>query len=56
MKKQIIIMMTVVCSLLIVANSVFADLNDGMVAYWSFDGNANDGSGNGNNGLSTALP
>ncbi len=50
MKKQIKIMMTVVCMMLLVANSVFAGLNDGLAAYWSFDGNANDGSGNGNNG------
>jgi hypothetical protein len=28
-----------------------ADLNDGLVAYYPFDGNANDVSGNGNNGV-----
>jgi len=28
----------------------FADLNDGLVAYYPFDGNANDESGNGNDG------
>jgi len=30
--------------------SVLADLNDGLVAYYPFDGNANDESGNGNEG------
>lgn len=30
---------------------VYADLNDGLVAYYPFNGNANDESGNGNNGL-----
>ena len=28
----------------------FADLKDGLVAYYPFNGNANDESGNGNNG------
>jgi len=30
---------------------VWADLNDGLVAYYPFDGNANDESGNGNHGI-----
>ncbi len=34
----------------IYSNMSFADLNDGLVAYYSFSGNANDYSGNGNNG------
>ena len=29
----------------------YADLNDGLVAYYPFNGNANDESGNGNNGI-----
>jgi len=32
------------------AIGVRADINDGLVAYYPFDGNANDASGNGNNG------
>jgi hypothetical protein len=36
--------------LLLGATAVLADLNTGLVAYYRFDGNANDASGNGNNG------
>jgi len=32
------------------SGSVYADLNDGLVAYYPFNGNANDESGNGNHG------
>ncbi|MBN1903886.1 MAG: LamG domain-containing protein, partial [Deltaproteobacteria bacterium] len=32
-------------------NYAFADLNDGLIAYYPFNGNANDESGNGNDGL-----
>jgi len=35
----------------LVFNSSHASLVDGLVTYYSFDGNANDGSGNGNNGI-----
>ena len=31
-------------------NVAFADMNDGFVAYYPFNDNANDESGNGNNG------
>ncbi|MBW2553558.1 MAG: hypothetical protein JRE20_05450 [Deltaproteobacteria bacterium] len=31
-------------------NNVYADLSDGLVAYYPFNGNADDESGNGNNG------
>ena len=44
---------TVFLSLLILclfASTVFAALNDGLVAYYPFNGNANDESGNGNHG------
>jgi len=34
-------------------NITHADLNDGLVAYYPFNGNANDESGNGNNGTVT---
>jgi len=33
---------------------VWADLNDGLVAYYPFDGNAQDPSGNGHNGTENA--
>ena len=35
---------------LLTAQAVFADLSDGLVAYYPFNGNANDLSGNGNHG------
>ncbi len=36
--------------LLFFASTVFASLTDGLVAYYPFNGNANDASGNGNHG------
>jgi hypothetical protein len=45
--KQIMIAMTV---LLLACGVCYGDLNDGLVAYYPFDGNANDESGNGNDG------
>ncbi len=36
--------------MLLISSSVHADLNDGLVAYYPFNGNANDESGNGNDG------
>ncbi len=39
-----------VAALLGLGASVRADLNDGLIAYYPFNGNANDASGNGNNG------
>jgi len=33
------------------SGTAYADLNDGLVAYYPFDGNANDESGNGNHGV-----
>ncbi|MBI4680406.1 MAG: LamG domain-containing protein [Nitrospirae bacterium] len=50
MKKNIMIV-TVVFMTLFFVSSVFAGLNDGLLAYYSFNGNANDYSGNGNNGI-----
>ena len=35
---------------LVVGGSAFAGINDGLVAYYPFNGNANDESGSGNNG------
>jgi hypothetical protein len=34
-----------------ISGTAYADLNDGLVAYYPFDGNANDESGNGNHGV-----
>lgn len=36
--------------MLLVTSGVYADLNNGLVAYYPFDGNVLDASGNGNNG------
>ena len=49
MKKLVVLTMAlaVVC---VLCNIVYADLNDGLVAYFPFNGNANDESGNGNHG------
>ena len=41
----------VICILLIHTISIAQNLDFGLVGYWSFDGNANDISGNGNNGI-----
>ena len=46
MKKIIILFLFV-----LVTTSIFADLNRGLVAYYPFNGNANDESGNGNHGI-----
>jgi len=46
MKKVIIFLGIFICF----AVSAYAGINDGLVAYYPFNGNANDESGNGNNG------
>ena len=46
MKKPVLIVLVV----LFLTSTVSADLFDGLVLYYSFDGNANDASGNGCNG------
>jgi pimeloyl-ACP methyl ester carboxylesterase len=48
MKNQILI---AICLLTAFSFSARADLNNGLVAYYPFNGNANDASGNGNNGV-----
>ena len=48
--KRIISMLIVITIILILLPHASADLNDGLVAYWPFNGNANDYSGNGNHG------
>lgn len=49
MKKIIALILTVV-GMMFLCGAVYADLNEGLVAYYPFNGNANDESGNGNNG------
>jgi hypothetical protein len=39
---------------LLMTRTALADLNEGLVGYWTFDGNANDFSGNNNHGLLNA--
>ncbi len=51
MKRSIvIILLALVVAWCGVDGMVYADLNDGLVAYYPFNGNADDESGNGNNG------
>ena len=49
MKKFITVLMAISMTFMFTATAL-ADLNDGLVAYYSFNGNANDESGNGNDG------
>jgi hypothetical protein len=51
MIKKISSTLIVITILLIFLPQAMADLNDGLVAYWPFNGNANDESGNGYNGI-----
>ncbi len=50
MKNLFAVFIFVVC-MVVASSTVIADLNDGLVAYYPFNGNANDESGNGNNGV-----
>lgn len=50
MKRYIFIGFLAALICCVSVNSVFADLSDGLVAYYPFDGNADDASGNGLNG------
>lgn len=50
MKRVLVVVMAVIC-LLFMGVPVQADLNSGLVAYYPFNGNANDESGNGNHGV-----
>ncbi|MBI2175001.1 MAG: LamG domain-containing protein, partial [Candidatus Omnitrophica bacterium] len=50
MKKSIGVLVTFLLVFL-VFSPTHAGMNDGLVAYWPFNGNANDESGNGNNGV-----
>jgi hypothetical protein len=49
--KRIIYRLIVITITLILLPHASADLNDGLVAYWPFNGNANDEGGNGNDGV-----
>jgi len=49
MKKNLCVFLA--CGLIcLLSGAAYADLNDGLMAYYPFTGNANDGSGNGNDG------
>jgi hypothetical protein len=50
-KKPLGIIALLVLLPLLMARTALADLNEGLVGYWPFSGNANDESGNGNHGL-----
>jgi hypothetical protein len=45
--KRMAILVSVLTVIYFVANFAFADLNDGLIAYYPFDGNADDASVNG---------
>ena len=49
--KRIFCTLIIATMLLILQQQTFAALNDGLVAYWPFNGNANDETGNGNDGI-----
>jgi len=49
--KRIIVVALAVIGMLFLSGGVQAGLNDGLVAYYPFNGNANDESGNGNDGV-----
>ena len=44
------VMLGAMLVVLMTAGAGYADLGDGLIAYYPFNGNANDESGNGNNG------
>ena len=48
--KNIYYLLTLLSALLLFSVTVSADTTTGLVAYYPFNGNANDESGNGNNG------
>lgn len=50
MKKNTLLLTAATVAVLMVAGTVLADLNDGLVARYSFEGSANDSSGNGLHG------
>ena len=49
--KRIISTLIITAMTLILLPPASADLNDGLVAFWPFYGNAHDASGNGNDGV-----
>ena len=49
MKRTISTLIIIIITIIILPQAM-ADLNDDLVAYWPFNGNANDESGNGNHG------
>ena len=51
MTKSTMVLTLILSTTLICASDSFADLNDGLVVYYPFSGNANDASGSGNDGV-----
>ena len=52
MLKKNVSIMGIVFLIIIAFNGIcFSGINDGLVAYYPFNGNANDESGNGNHGI-----
>ena len=47
---------TVCATVLLYCGAAHAGLSDGLVAYYPFNGNVNDGSGNGHNGILNGTP
>jgi Concanavalin A-like lectin/glucanases superfamily len=48
--KKIAVLLMVLAMVFIIGGASHAGLNDGLIAYWPFNGNANDESGQGNDG------
>ena len=51
MRKMAKVLVALMVVGLLVVGAAQADLNDGLVAYYPFNGNADDESGNGNDGI-----
>jgi hypothetical protein len=51
MKNLILVLLLLVLQWGVLLGAAYADLNTGLVAYYPFNGNANDESGNGNDGM-----
>lgn len=50
MKSRVLLCITCLLAVFVFFNSANADINDGLVAYYPFNGNADDETGNGNDG------
>jgi len=56
MKKSIFVCLLILTATLFTLPVFAQNIKDGLIAYWSFDGDAKDGSGNANNGTITGGP